>query len=89
MATGAVGAWAGRDLSLACRQGGNWLFVEPRDGLRILDRSTGQEQVLFGSWRKASLPTEPLGGSTVDGEARLAINELITALQALGLLPSA
>ena len=89
MATGAVGAWAGHDLSLACWQGGNWLFVEPRDGLRILDRSTGQEQVFFGSWRKASLPTEPLGGSTVDGEARLAINELITALQALGLLPSA
>lgn len=89
VAAAATGDWAGQDLSLACRQGGDWLFIPPRDGMRIFDLSTGQERLFFGSWRKASLPSEPLGGSTVDAEARAAVSDLISALQALGVLPSA
>lgn len=89
VAAGATGDWAGQDLSLACRQGGNWLFVPPRDGMRIFDLSAGQERLFSGFWRKAYLPVEPNGGSTVDAEARTAINDLITALQALGVLPTA
>lgn len=88
VADGAAGDWVGRDLSLACRQGGNWLFVPPRDGMRIFDISAGQELLFLGYWRKASLPSEPLGGSVVDGEARTAISQLISALQALGVLPT-
>lgn len=88
VAAGATGDWAGQDLSLACRQAGNWLFVPPRDGMRIFDLSTGQDRLFFGSWRKALLTAEPLGGSTVDAEARAAIGDLISALQALGVLPS-
>lgn len=88
VAAGATGDWGGHDYSLACRQSGNWLFVPPRDGMRILDLSLGQERLFFGFWRKASLPTEPLGGSIVDGEARAAIGQLISALQALGVLPA-
>lgn len=87
--TGASGAWTGREGCLALRRNGGWSFIAPRDGLRILDRATGGEMLFFGSWRKASLPVEPLGGSSVDGEARAAINDLVLALQALGLLPSA
>lgn len=88
VAAGATGDWAGHDLSLACRQAGNWLFVPPRDGMRVFDLSTGQERLFFGSWRKALLTLEPLGGSTVDAEARAAIGDLISALQALGVLPT-
>ena len=88
VAAGATGAWAGRDQSLACCQAGNWLFVPPRDGMRIFDLAAGQELLFYGYWRKASLLSEPLGGSVVDGEARAAITQLISALQALGVLPA-
>ncbi|AXB77834.1 DUF2793 domain-containing protein [Novosphingobium sp. P6W] len=87
--TGASGEWQGRDGEIAMRRGTAWAFVRPRDGMRVLDISAGCEMLFFGSWRKASLLVEPLGGSIVDGEARAAINDLIAALQALGILPSA
>lgn len=86
---GATAEWSGHDTAIAIRSGGAWIFVGPRDGLRIFDRSSGRDLLFFGFWRKASLPVEPLGGSSVDGEARAAINDLVSALQALGILPSA
>lgn len=83
----ATGAWAGSDGMLACRQSGNWLFVAPRDGMRVLDRSTGQERRFFGGWLVASMPLEPVGGSIVDAEARDAILELVAALRVAGVFP--
>ncbi len=80
----ATGDWAGRDGAIACRQGGNWLFVAPRDGIRLLDRSTGQERRYFGSWQTPAAPAGPSGGVTVDSEARAAILELIASLREAG-----
>jgi hypothetical protein len=82
-----IGAWAGQAGRLACRQAGNWLFVAPRDGLRLLDRSTGQERRFFGDWRFPDDPVEPIGGSTVDAQARTAIAQVIAALRVSGILP--
>lgn len=61
--------------------------MTPRDGLRILDRSTGQERRFLGSWRIAEEPVEPIGGSIVDAEARAAISQLIGALRVAGIYP--
>lgn len=83
----ADGTWAGQDGNLACRQGGGWLFVTPRDGMRLLDRATGQERRFFGSWQIAAETAEPTGGSTVDAEARIAISQLIAALRVAGIYP--
>lgn len=88
VAAEAIGEWAGRDGALACRQAGAWIFVQPRDGMRIFDRSIGQEWFHFGSWRKADSPVEPLGGMIVDGEARAALGILIAGLRAMGIFPS-
>jgi hypothetical protein len=79
-----TGAWAGQDGKLACRQAGNWLFVTPRDGMRLLNRTTGQERFYFGAWQAPATPAEPTGGTTVDTEARAAITSLITALRLTG-----
>jgi hypothetical protein len=86
---GATGEWEGHGGDIAARRGGAWIFVTPLDGTRIFDVSAGCEMLFCGFWRKALLPVEPLGGSSVDGEARATINGLVSALKALGILPSA
>lgn len=83
----ATGEWEGRSQMLACRQAGNWLFVAPREGMRVFDVSAGQERIYIGSWKKTSGVAEPYGGTTVDVEARTAIVELIVALRAVGIFP--
>jgi hypothetical protein len=89
VASGATGEWTGQDQKLACFQAGNWIFIQPQDGLRVFDLSSQQEQLFFGTWKKTSSIQEPIGGTTVDNEARAVISDLITALRALGILPSA
>ena len=84
----ASGDWTSQEGNLACRQSGNWLFIAPRDGMRLLDRTTGQERRFFGNWQIATTTAEPFGGSTVDLEARTAISSLIEALRASGVFPS-
>lgn len=84
----ASGAWAGEAGKLAAYQAGGWVFVTPRDGLRVLDRSSGQDVRFVGSWRRASAPPIPEGGAIVDSEARAAIAELVDILITGGILPA-
>jgi hypothetical protein len=67
---------------------GDWLFVAPRDGMRLLDRSTGQEKHYFASWQVPAAPAVPSGGTTVDAEARATIADLIVALRTAGIFPA-
>lgn len=83
----AVGDWAGHEGDLACRQAGNWLFVSPRDGLRLLDKSTGQDLRYRGSWLSPAAPVEPSGGSVVDSQARATIVAIVAALRLAGIFP--
>ncbi len=85
--TAPSGAWAGQAGNLACRQGGTWLFVAPRDGLRVLDRATGRDLRYVGEWRNPARPALPSGGATIDAEARAAIAALVACLEAGGIIP--
>ncbi|HWK40574.1 MAG TPA: DUF2793 domain-containing protein [Croceibacterium sp.] len=89
VAIGASGAWADRDGCLASFQAGGWVFAAPRDGLRVLDRSAGQDIRYHGGWLRAETLPAPAGGAIVDGEARDAIAALVAALIAGGILPAA
>lgn len=81
-----TGAWTGHAGALASFQAGGWIFAAPRDGLRLLDRSDGQEVRYHGGWQRPATPAMPTGGATVDAEARTAITELVEALIASGIL---
>ena len=87
--TAATGDWAGADGKLASRQSGNWLFTSPIDGMRLLDRSTGQLLLHRGGWQRPSAPAAPTGGTTIDAEARAALADLIAALANAGIFPAA
>ena len=88
VAAGATGDWAGADGKIASRQSGNWLFSTPGDGMRLLDRSTGQMLLYRGGWQRPSVPAAPTGGTTVDAEARAVVADLITALASAGIFPA-
>lgn len=81
-----TGPWAGHAGALASYQAGDWVFVAPRDGLRLLDRLTGQAILYRDGWQRPATPTEPTGGTTVDVQARAAIAELVGVLIAAGIL---
>lgn len=58
----------------------------PRDGLKLLNRTTGQELRYAGTWRAATKPTALSGGTVVDSEARTAIAAIIAALTTAGIV---
>lgn len=88
VAASPTGAWAAQQGKIACRQAGNWLFVVPRDGMRLLDRSSGQEKHYFAEWQVPVAPATVTGGSTIDTQARAAIADLISALRIAGIFPA-
>lgn len=83
-----TGVWAGQAGKLAGRQGGNWLFVTPRDGMRVLDLATGQDRRYAAGWLAPGTPAAPVGGGVVDVQARSAIAEIVATLQQAGIFAS-
>ena len=88
VASGASGEWTGQAGKIAARQAGNWLYAVPRDGIKLLNRATGQEIRYSGGWKAALRPAAPSGGAVVDVEARTAIAAILTALTTAGIVPA-
>ena len=86
--TGASGAWLGQTGKIAARQSGNWLFVTPRDGVKVLNRTSGQEMRYFAGWKVAARPALPNGGKVVDTEARNTITTILAVLTTAGIVPA-
>lgn len=78
--------WTGHAGALASFQAGDWIFASPRDGMAVLDRATGQSIRFLDGWQRPATPAEPVGGATVDTQARSAIVGLIEVLIASGIL---
>ena len=88
VAAGSSGDWSGKSGQIAMRQAGNWLYAQPRNGMRVLNRATSQEVLFNGSWKVASRPALPSGGATIDAEARTAIAAIIASLTTAGIIPA-
>lgn len=80
------GDWAEQAEKIACRQSGQWLFVEPQDGMRAYDQSTGTELRYQSGWQAPPAVPAPSGGTVVDVQARASLANLIAALENAGLL---
>src|SRR5688500_6166183 len=50
------GGFTGRAGAIAGWVDGGWRFIEPRDGLRIFDRSTNSFRLFSGTWRHPQAP---------------------------------
>jgi hypothetical protein len=51
VATGATAEWAGQDGAIACFTAGGWRFIEPIEGVGVVDRVSGQAlQWRAGTW---------------------------------------
>ena len=81
-----TGAWGSDAGKIAAYQAGVWLFVDPVEGMRAYDVTAGQLAFYSnGAWIYLGPLASPSGGSTVDSEARTAIDEIITVLADSGL----
>ena len=89
VASNPSGAWAGQAGKIAAQQSGNWLFIAPRDGMKLLNRASGQELRYAGGWKSATRPAPASGGTTIDAEARATISALLTCLTLAGIFPTA
>ena len=85
--SGASGAWAGADGSIAGWTGHAWQLCEPVPGMAVWDGSAGQRLVFDDAWRRPANPALPSGGATIDAEARATLDALIDALRQGGILP--
>lgn len=81
------GGWSGHAGEIALRQGGNWLFAQPTDGMMAFDKSASQSARFDGQWQRVPPIALSSGGTVVDTEARAAIDAIVTALIAKGILP--
>ena len=71
-----TGAWTGHALALAGFTGGGWRFIAPFDGLRALDKASGEIAVFAaGAWEKGHLRATRLsvGGDQVVGARGAAV----------------
>ncbi len=85
VAPGAIGPWTGRDGQIALHQNGQWLFAEPRDGMRVLNKATGQDlRRANAAWIGVVAPAVATGGAVIDTEVRASLASLIDALRQAG-----
>lgn len=84
----ATGAFSGREGCIAVRALGQWTYISPCDGMRIFDRASGQTLFYSSGWLRTDPISLPLGGSTIDAEARAAIATIADILQQSGIVPS-
>lgn len=86
---GPTGDWSGQSGKIAARQAGNWLFFAARDGMKLLNRATGQEIRYKTGWQIAARPAAPTGGAVIDAESRSAIGAILASLTTAGIIPAA
>ena len=84
----ATNDWLGHDDQIAGWTGNGWLFMAPVALMRMYIGSIDKFAVYRGGWQVTEAVAGPTGGSVMDSEARVAIDSILAALQAHGILTS-
>jgi hypothetical protein len=85
----ATGDWTGKQKQIACWDGGGWQFITPMDSMRLFNKAIGSEMAFKSdAWVSNNPISNASGGNIVDVEARNSVNQLLSALKNIGILPS-
>ena len=84
---GATNDWLDHDDQIAGWTGNGWLFIAPLALMRVYVESINSFAVYRGSWQLTESVAGPVAGTVIDAEARMAIDSILAALEAQGLLP--
>lgn len=84
----ATGVFAGQIDKIAGWTEGGWRFIQPRYGMRLLDRTANAFRYYSNGWTLVAAPASPTGGSTIDVEARACLAAVLTALEEIGIISS-
>lgn len=84
----ATGDWAEHENELAGWDGSQWTYVLPTREMRVFDLSEGMYRRYHDVWQSCPAPIPPSGGTTVDTEARAAIDRLVEMLRFAGIAPA-
>jgi len=87
VASSATGLFSGQTDRIAAWSEGGWRFLVPREGMRVYDIAAAAYRLYSGgTWRLASAPSAPSGGSIIDSQARAAIAAIIASLRNAGVM---
>lgn len=84
----AVAQWSDRVDHIAGWSAGGWHFIKPQESMKILLQSDQSSAIYVdGVWQFLQQVDAPIGGATVDLEARTAIDSILTLLRTAQILP--
>ena len=84
----ATGLWEGRSGQVARWSGGSWRYLEPVSGMTIWLVSGGKRLFyIAGAWVEPSAINSPVGGTTIDTEARAAVVAILDHLRQISSIP--
>ncbi|WP_324829094.1 DUF2793 domain-containing protein [Qipengyuania zhejiangensis] len=86
VAPGASGDWTGKDDSLAFWDGAQWTFISPHAGMSVYVADRSSLALYDGAWHQAQTPPLPQGGTTIDAQARTAIQAIVAAMKSVGII---
>jgi len=85
---GATDDWLDHDDQIAAWTGNGWLFIEPLPLMRVYVESIDNFAIYRGSWQLSDEVASPVAGAVIDAEARIAVDSILAALEAQGILMS-
>ena len=87
VAASATGEWQEEDGKIAIMVSGDWRYLLPETGMLVYDKTAGQLARFENSWIWAEIPNQPSGGTTIDAEARAAIDQILDVLRKISAIP--
>ena len=84
----AVSEWSGKVDQIACWSSGGWRYIQPRESMKITMLSNHSSVVYqCSAWQFIGQVSGPVAGTTIDLEARTAIDSILEVLRSAEILP--